>query len=74
MKVCCPWSYNLGMTAPKKLTLPEVAQRLGVSRQCVLKWVKQGRIKARKEGCVYLVAQRDCVRPAKLKPWGIVWG
>lgn len=50
------------------LTIPQVAQRLSVSRQRVGQWVRQGRIRATLVGGVWIVAERDCKRPKARAP------
>jgi len=40
---------------PDELTPAEAASRLGVSVDTVRRWIRQGKIKARKEGVKYLI-------------------
>lgn len=50
------------------LTPGEVAEKLGVSRQQVLKYLNGGRIKAVRIGGRRLIDRRDVVKPERLKP------
>ena len=53
------------------LSLPDVAARLGVSRQRVWEWVRAGRIPARRVLGRWAVEPRNCRKPAHLPDrWG----
>jgi len=53
------------------LSLQDVADRLGVSRQLVWQWRKDGRIKARWIAGRWLVEAKHCRRPPVLPDrWG----
>ena len=53
------------------LSLPDVAARLGVSRQRVWQWVTDGRLKARRIAGRWVVEAGHCRRPATLPDrWG----
>lgn len=53
------------------LSLPDVAARLGVSRQRVWDWVTAGRMPARRILGRWAVRPEDCRRPATLPDrWG----
>jgi excisionase family DNA binding protein len=46
----------------------EVAQRLGVSKQQVQKWLDAGRIKSVRIAGMRLIAERHAKKPKPLKP------
>lgn len=39
----------------KKITVTEYAKRKKVTRQCVLKWIRLGKVSAKKFGNYYLI-------------------
>jgi len=54
--------------AIKYLTLAQAAARLGVSRQMIHRYVRDGRIHAERVGWQWLIAPRDCRKPKPRKP------
>ncbi len=54
--------------ADKWLTPSEVASRLGVSPDTVRKWIRKGKLKARKEGDRYWINPNDIPTPSRPHP------
>ena len=52
-------------TREQELTIPQVAKRLGVSRQLIHRWVSQGRIVARRIGRMWVIDEKNCVHPTR---------
>jgi excisionase family DNA binding protein len=52
----------IAMSEHKELTLPEVAKRLNVSYQTVLRRIKARKLRARKEGQEWRVSEDDLAR------------
>jgi excisionase family DNA binding protein len=51
-----------------KLTVGQVARKLGVTRQMIDEWMRQGRIKHTWIGLQRFVAPQDAVKPEPIKP------
>jgi predicted site-specific integrase-resolvase len=52
-----------------KLTLAEWCRRVGVSRQCGVNWVKEGRVRADRPAHGVILIDEAESRPERRRPW-----